>query len=306
MQKTSQLLQQERERRGLSLQAVERELHIPLHYLEMLEGAGERRFLADLLYLIPALRNYATFLNLNPTVVVQQFTAEVQTSQDVASKALNPTQPLLVSQPAQRSPIWSRLAVLVFALGLLALIGHYGEMAVRWQWSPIGGVSSLPPSEIVSTLESPLPPAPSPPASPAPHQPEVSPDQFATSAVPPLDPPLAVATRQAEPPVPVPSPQPTSAAADSTSRPQEGFADAPHLLRVQAKAATWLRVTIDNQHAKEILLRPGQVVEWSAGEGFTLTLGNAGGVEVTLDGHGLPPFGKSGQVVRNIRLPLQG
>jgi cytoskeleton protein RodZ len=65
-------------------------------------------------------------------------------------------------------------------------------------------------------------------------------------------------------------------------------------------------VTIDNQHAKEILLRPGQVVEWSAGEGFTLTLGNAGGVEVTLDGQGLPPFGKPGQVVRNIRLPLQG
>jgi hypothetical protein len=65
-------------------------------------------------------------------------------------------------------------------------------------------------------------------------------------------------------------------------------------------------VTIDNQHAKEILLHPGQVVEWSAGEGFTLSLGNAGGVEVTLDGHGLAPFGKSGQVVRNIRLPLQG
>src|SRR4051794_14548100 len=158
MQKTSQLLQQERERRGLSLQAVERELRIPLHYLEMLEGAGERRFLADPLYLIPALRNYATFLNLNPTVVVQQFTTEVQTAHDVASKAVTPAQPLLVSQPAQHSPMWSRLAVLVFALGILALIGHYGEMAVQWQWSPIGGVSTLPPSEVVSILQSPIPP----------------------------------------------------------------------------------------------------------------------------------------------------
>jgi cytoskeleton protein RodZ len=303
MEKTSQLLRQERERRGLSLQAVERELRIPLHYLEMLEGAGERRFLADPLYLIPALRNYATFLNLNPTIVVQQFTTEVQTSQDVASKAVNPAPPLLVSQPAQHSPMWSRLVVLVVVLGVLALIGHYGEMAVRWQWSPIGGVSSFPPSEVVSTLQSPIPPAPSPPASPAPHQQEVSPDQSAPSPAPPPDSPLAVATRQPEPPVSVLS-QPTSATVDSTSSPQEG--NAPHLLRVQAKAATWLRVTIDNQHAKEILLRPGQVVEWSAGEGFTLTLGNAGGVEVTLDGQGLPPLGKSGQVVRNIRLPLQG
>jgi hypothetical protein len=31
-------------------------------------------------------------------------------------------------------------------------------------------------------------------------------------------------------------------------------------------------------------LHPGQVVEWSAGADFTLILGNAGGVELTLDG----------------------
>jgi len=29
-------------------------------------------------------------------------------------------------------------------------------------------------------------------------------------------------------------------------------------------------------------------------------------VELTLDGQDLPPLGKSGQVIRNIRLPAQG
>jgi cytoskeleton protein RodZ len=114
-----------------------------------------------------------------------------------------------------------------------------------------------------------------------------------------------MAARQPEPPV-LAVPQPKSVMVDYTSQPQEGLADALHLLRVQAKEETWLRVTIDDQHAKDVLLRPGQVVEWSAGAGFTLTLGNAGGVEVILDGQGLPPFGKSGQVIRNIRLPMQG
>ena len=67
----------------------------------------------------------------------------------------------------------------------------------------------------------------------------------------------------------------------------------------------WLRVTIDGQHTKELFLHPGEAVEGSAETGFTLTLGNAGGVELTLDGQGLPPVGKSGQVVRNLQLPTR-
>jgi cytoskeleton protein RodZ len=113
------------------------------------------------------------------------------------------------------------------------------------------------------------------------------------------------AAHQPEPVAPAP-PQPEAVAVDSTPQPQAAPATPLHSLRVQATEQTWLRVAIDDQHAKEMLLRPGQVVEWSAGAGFTLTLGNAGGVAVTLDGQGLPPFGKSGQVIRNIRLPAHG
>src|SRR5262245_4690355 len=302
MEKTSQLLQQERERRGLSLQAVERELRLPLHYLEMLEGVGEKRLLADPLYLIPALRNYAAFLDLDPTAVVQQFTAELQALQEVTSQTVNTAQPLFVLKQPQHSRMWSRLAIFVLILGIVAFIGQYGELAVRWQWSTVGGVSSLSPAEVASTLKSRTPASPpslAPPVSPPP------PGQRDSSSPPDTEPPLVTATHQPEPLVLVP-PQPQPVMVDYTSQPQERLSDSLHLLRVQEKEETWLRVTIDDQHAKDVLLRPGQVAEWSAGEGFTLTLGNAGGVEVTLDGQGLPPFGKSGQVIRNIRLPLQG
>jgi hypothetical protein len=82
--------------------------------------------------------------------------------------------------------------------------------------------------------------------------------------------------------------------------------DTPHLLRVQAREPTWIQVTIDGHLAKDLLLQPGQTAEWSAQTGFTVTLGNAGGVALTLNGHDLPALGKSGQVIRNLRLPSQG
>ena len=45
------------------------------------------------------------------------------------------------------------------------------------------------------------------------------------------------------------------------------------------------------------------VIQFVAREGFRLTLGNAGGVRVTVDGRALEPLGSSGQVVRDLRVP---
>jgi cytoskeleton protein RodZ len=76
-----------------------------------------------------------------------------------------------------------------------------------------------------------------------------------------------------------------------------------HLLRVQAKETTWIHVIIDGEQEKDVLLQPGEKVEWSAQKGFVLTLGNAGGSELTFNGKDLPPLGASGQVIRDLRLP---
>ena len=302
MEKTSYLLRQERERRGLSLQEVERELRIPVHYLEMLEGAGDKRFLADPLYLIPSLRTYASFLVLDPAVTVTQFTAELQAWQEVTPRAVAPQASLLVAkQLPPRSRVWSRLAALGLALGVLALIGQYGEITARRPWFA-DGKAPLSSPEGPSLLE--LWTATSPPA-PAPPVPPLATSQPQAAPAPLTEPPPVTAAPRPEPVVPAP-PQPEAVAADATAQPQAAPANPLHSLRVQATEETWLRVAIDDQRAKEMLLRPGQVVEWSAGAGFTLTLGNAGGVAVTLDGQGLPPFGKSGQVIRNMRLPAHG
>ncbi|KAA0252916.1 MAG: helix-turn-helix domain-containing protein [Acidobacteria bacterium] len=62
----------------------------------------------------------------------------------------------------------------------------------------------------------------------------------------------------------------------------------------------WTEVTMDGKVAAAELCRKGTVREFSGAQRFTLTLGNAGGVGVALDGRELPPVGGAGQVVRNV------
>ena len=201
MEKLSHFLRQERERKGLSLQEVERELRIPLHYLEILEGTGDKRLLADPMYLIPSLRSYATFLDFDPAAVVTQFRVELQELQQINDRTANPERPFPVfKQPPRRFGVWSRLAVLVLALGILAFVGQFGDMAARWQWSTEGRVSPLSSSpEVPAAAEPWTPPSTS---SSAPSVPPTTTGQSDTSPAPLAEPALVRAARQPEPSVP--------------------------------------------------------------------------------------------------------
>lgn len=76
-----------------------------------------------------------------------------------------------------------------------------------------------------------------------------------------------------------------------------------HLLRVQATDVTWLTVTIDGREVRDVLLQPGDTVQWRAREGYLITVGNAGGIHLILNGQALPPIGRPGQVLRNVPIP---
>jgi hypothetical protein len=54
---------------------------------------------------------------------------------------------------------------------------------------------------------------------------------------------------------------------------------------------------------KRLVLRPGQALEWTAEKSFTLSMGDAGAITLSLDGQELPPLGKVGQMALNVRLP---
>src|SRR2546429_8191489 len=118
MEPMSRILRQARERRGISLQEVERLTRIPLPELQLLEGEGEQRGVADPRALLPSLRRYAAFLNLTPALAVTQFTAEVQEWQPVEEQAGGSERPpLLFELSPQRFRVLPRTLSLLLALG---------------------------------------------------------------------------------------------------------------------------------------------------------------------------------------------
>ncbi len=71
-------------------------------------------------------------------------------------------------------------------------------------------------------------------------------------------------------------------------------------LQILAAETTWVSVASDGAEKPALLLAPGDIRLFDAKKDFRVTLGNAGGVELSLNGHLLPPLGKRGHVVRDV------
>ena len=73
-------------------------------------------------------------------------------------------------------------------------------------------------------------------------------------------------------------------------------------LHVTAVEATWLKVIMDDKEPTEYNLNSGDHIELEAATGFSLLIGNAGGLKLTLNDKPVSIPGKSGDVV-TIELP---
>ncbi len=115
---------------------------------------------------------------------------------------------------------------------------------------------------------------------------------------------------------------PIAAPAASTSAPQTAAAasaEAPYIsaaapmeaasprpapagdlrLRIIATEKTWLKVQADEQPSQEMTLAQDTEAEFVGRDHFTLTIGNAGGVTLDLNGRLIGPPGSPGQVISN-------
>jgi transcriptional regulator with XRE-family HTH domain len=80
-----------RERRGVSREQMAGESHIPAHYVRMIESS-DYSMIADQLYMVPFIRRYAAFLDLDPEEIAMRFVREVQRADSVPQPRLD--QPL--------------------------------------------------------------------------------------------------------------------------------------------------------------------------------------------------------------------
>jgi cytoskeleton protein RodZ len=291
-----------RERRGLSLDEISRATRVAARYLEALE--------ADRFAALPA-----------PVFTRGFILAYCQALGESADEALGlydgregvaTAVPRPAAAPAARAPVAeteprSRSAVLV-SFVLLVILGM-ALFAVALMTQPAR-------EQRVDTGTQPIAeaPAPTPTSPPATAAADPAPPSAPTNTPPTKTP--AVATLPPAPsPTPVPAgavitPEPPRAAAPPPAwlpgvQAATGGVGSPYRLIARASEATWIRVRTDDGHSSEETVPAGQSREWVSNRPFVLTLGNAGGVTLELNGRTLPPLGPSGTVISRIVLPPQ-
>lgn len=78
------------------------------------------------------------------------------------------------------------------------------------------------------------------------------------------------------------------------------------ILEARTVAKVWISIVADGKRSTQMTLEPDNTYRWSADSIFTLSLGNAGGIQFTLNGRPLQPMGKMGAIVRNVRITRDG
>jgi cytoskeleton protein RodZ len=155
--------------------------------------------------------------------------------------------------------------------------------------------STEPPTAGTAPEGTPGPGAPSPaaPAGEAPPAPPASEPAADTSAVPaPAVPPA--------PPAPV---RPAGESIPAAIATLAADVASPYRLVARTTEPTWIRVRTGDGRSSEETLAAGEMREWVSEQPFVLTVGNAGGVSLELNGRMLPPLGARGAVIPRLVLP---
>lgn len=74
------------------------------------------------------------------------------------------------------------------------------------------------------------------------------------------------------------------------------------MLEIHANDTVWLFVMIDQTETRELLMQPGEALQLQAKKGFSLKIGNAGGIRLVFDGKDIGRLGEKGAVI-NLDLP---
>jgi cytoskeleton protein RodZ len=279
MSKLGPYLRQVRETKGVALEDISRATRVGRGHLEALESEQHAELPAPV-FVKGFIRAYCEFLEIPPDEALALYREGLG---EVPAPARSVS-------PGRSRP--SRLGgpIAVSLLLLLVLGGALLAVQLGLRSSPKASAPSSPRVLV----------EPAPPGSPAGKTIEASPRPAASRPVP--APAVEATTAPALASAPAPAPlQPAPTAPGPAAAP----AAAPGNQRLVVKAieTTWIRVQTDRGAPVEELLPIGAVREWSSDRRFILTVGNAGGLELTLNGERLPPLGSRGAVIRELVLP---
>jgi cytoskeleton protein RodZ len=263
------ILQEARTAKGLTIEAAAAASKVPLSFVRLMEQE-QFHLVPDLLYLTGFLTEYAIFLSLDPKQLLAQLKEQVNSAR--VREAPHPMPSI-----GSRTDLRRLLIYLLPAAAVIPLI-----------FIGLSLFSGPPPT---------VPPAQTMPAPPSAETGAPSPESLiATQPSPQATPSIA------EQPQEVPAAHPITAAPEQ--EPQSS--PSRYRLRAEAKETTWLAVSADGSPRKEVLLRPGEAAQWSANNGFSVTIGNPRGITLSLNNRLIALKGEPGGVIRNLALPGDG
>jgi len=77
----------------------------------------------------------------------------------------------------------------------------------------------------------------------------------------------------------------------------------PYRLIARTTETTWMRVRTEDGRTSEETIPANEIREWVSNGPFVITIGNAGGVSLELNGRPIPRLGVSGSVIKRLVLP---
>jgi len=265
-----------REERKIPLSEIAQSTKINIHYLHLLED-GRFGELPGGMYNRAFLRTYCECLGLNPTEYLERYEAEIVPPSERATKNKD--------KNASHGGISLRPHPLI-AWGVMLLVSVVGLFLSR------GWISSVFSPYFARSPVAAMPPvASSASQTPAPQQAtEPAPDK-GVAAQSPVQSEGSGAAQAAATMQPVPADQP----ADVKAAPPP---PAPGTIRLEFHVleTCWVSVSSDGARVQK-LLEPGEDQFFDAVERFYIILGNAGGVQLKINGKAAKPLGKSGEVV---------
>jgi cytoskeleton protein RodZ len=319
MSELGQWLREARQAKGLSLEMVEAETRIRSPFLTALEEDNYDELPAEV-HTKGFLRNYALFLGLDPAEALEKYERREASRQDGAPSLFRPLEVTLFRVTGERLRIRLLLVLLIVALLTAGL----------WAWRT-GRLAWPPPLALFQPAATPRP-SHTPMATfqllaTVTKRATATPEFTATQIPSPTPPPTLTATAlprptstftaspsptlRIEPATPTITSEPATPTVTSepaTAQPPEEPTESPTpsitlepgtgvTLSITVTEESWIEVTLDSLNDFRELLSVGEQRSWQAQREIILRLGNAGGVEVTVNGEFLGNLGERQQVV---------
>jgi len=276
-----------REAAGLPLEKIAAETRISTRFLLAIESE-DFHLLPGGIFNRGFVRAYAAHLGLDPDQAVADY-SRVSAASDEPLEVLRDEE-RASTRRAERS-LYPIAAAILIILVVLYYIVNRGPSAKP----------PAPPAPVAAAQETPSPPAEAANA-PIETPPEPTAVPAATPSgqpAPPNGPALTAApasTAPASTPAPVLATPKPPAVADQSKTTASNPAASTLVLDVDVKEATWVHITADGTVALNDTLSPGATRRIAAEKSIDITLGNAGGASLKINGRDIGPLGGSGKV----------